>query len=91
MASWPTEQGELPFRKRDGLARQAGILRRRRERLGPALEEPALVAYPEERARGASKLEAIEVAAASSGRAVLIAGSTVMVAMAGMFFAGLSA
>jgi uncharacterized membrane protein YdfJ with MMPL/SSD domain len=44
----------------------------------------------EERARGASKLEAIEIAAASSGRAVLIAGSTVMVAMAGMFFAGLS-
>jgi uncharacterized membrane protein YdfJ with MMPL/SSD domain len=44
----------------------------------------------EERARGASKLEAIDAAAASSGRAVLIAGSTVMVAMAGMFFAGLS-
>jgi uncharacterized membrane protein YdfJ with MMPL/SSD domain len=44
----------------------------------------------EERARGAGKLEAIEIAAASSGRAVLIAGSTVMVAMAGMFFAGLS-
>jgi RND superfamily putative drug exporter len=44
----------------------------------------------EERARGAGKLEAIETAAASSGRAVLVAGSTVMVAMAGMFFAGLS-
>jgi uncharacterized membrane protein YdfJ with MMPL/SSD domain len=44
----------------------------------------------EERARGASKLEAIDIAAASSGRAVLVAGSTVMVAMAGMFFAGLS-
>ena len=40
--------------------------------------------------RGASKLEAIEIAAASSGRAVLVAGFTVMVAMAGMFFAGLS-
>ena len=44
----------------------------------------------EERARGASKLEAVHTAAASSGRAVLVAGSTVMVAMAGMFFAGLS-
>jgi RND superfamily putative drug exporter len=44
----------------------------------------------EERARGASKLEAVQTAAASSGRAVLIAGSTVMIAMAGMFFAGLS-
>ncbi len=44
----------------------------------------------EERARGASKLDAVHTAAASSGRAVLIAGSTVMVAMAGMFFAGLS-
>jgi uncharacterized membrane protein YdfJ with MMPL/SSD domain len=44
----------------------------------------------EERAKGASKLEAIDTAAASSGRAVLVAGSTVMVAMAGMFFAGLS-
>jgi uncharacterized membrane protein YdfJ with MMPL/SSD domain len=44
----------------------------------------------EERAKGASKLEAVQTAAASSGRAVLIAGSTVMIAMAGMFFAGLS-
>jgi putative drug exporter of the RND superfamily len=44
----------------------------------------------EERARGASKLDAVHTAAASSGRAVLIAGSTVMLAMAGMFFAGLS-
>ncbi|HKA02671.1 MAG TPA: MMPL family transporter, partial [Acidimicrobiales bacterium] len=44
----------------------------------------------EERARGASKMEAVHTAAASSGRAVLIAGSTVMIAMAGMFFAGLS-
>jgi uncharacterized membrane protein YdfJ with MMPL/SSD domain len=44
----------------------------------------------EERANGAGKLEAIHTAAASSGRAVLVAGSTVMVAMAGMFFAGLS-
>ena len=44
----------------------------------------------EERAKGASKLDAVHTAAASSGRAVLVAGSTVMVAMAGMFFAGLS-
>jgi RND superfamily putative drug exporter len=44
----------------------------------------------EERARGAGKLEAVQMAAASSGRAVLVAGSTVMVAMAGMFFAGSS-
>jgi len=44
----------------------------------------------EERAKGAGKLEAVHTAAASSGRAVLVAGSTVMVAMAGMFFAGLS-
>jgi uncharacterized membrane protein YdfJ with MMPL/SSD domain len=44
----------------------------------------------EERARGASKLDAVHTAAASSGRAVLVAGSTVMIAMAGMFFAGLS-
>ncbi|HMI71147.1 MAG TPA: MMPL family transporter, partial [Solirubrobacteraceae bacterium] len=44
----------------------------------------------EERAKGASKLEAVHTAAASSGRAVLVAGFTVMVAMAGMFFAGLS-
>jgi uncharacterized membrane protein YdfJ with MMPL/SSD domain len=44
----------------------------------------------EERARGAGKLDAVHTAAASSGRAVLIAGTTVMIAMAGMFFAGLS-
>jgi putative drug exporter of the RND superfamily len=42
----------------------------------------------EEKARGASKLEAIHTAAATSGRAVLVSGFTVMVAMAGMFFAG---
>jgi uncharacterized membrane protein YdfJ with MMPL/SSD domain len=44
----------------------------------------------EERAKGASKMEAVQTAAASSGRAVLVAGTTVMIAMAGMFFAGLS-
>jgi RND superfamily putative drug exporter len=42
----------------------------------------------EEKARGASKLEAVHIAAATSGRAVLVSGFTVMVAMAGMFFAG---
>jgi RND superfamily putative drug exporter len=42
----------------------------------------------EERAKGRSPREALEVAAATSGRAVLISGFTVMAAMAGMFFAG---
>ena len=42
----------------------------------------------EERAAGRSEREALEVAAATSGRAVLISGLTVMVAMAGMFFSG---
>ncbi|HEY1329955.1 MAG TPA: MMPL family transporter, partial [Actinomycetota bacterium] len=38
--------------------------------------------------RGAGKLEAVHTAAATSGRAVLVSGFTVIVAMAGMFFAG---
>ena len=42
----------------------------------------------EEKARGASKIEAVHTAAATSGRAVLVSGFTVMVAMAGMFLAG---
>jgi len=42
----------------------------------------------EERARGASHRDAIHTAAATSGRAVLISGLTVIVAMAGMFLAG---
>src|SRR5215213_9038938 len=42
----------------------------------------------EERAKGRSPREALEVAAATSGRAVLISGFTVMIAMAGMYFAG---
>ena len=42
----------------------------------------------EEKARGASKMDAVHTAAATSGRAVLVSGFTVMVAMAGMFFAG---
>ena len=42
----------------------------------------------EERAAGRSASAALEVAAATSGRAVLISGATVMVAMAGMFISG---
>jgi RND superfamily putative drug exporter len=42
----------------------------------------------EERAAGRSERAAIEAAAATSGRSVLISGLTVMVAMAGMFLTG---
>ena len=42
----------------------------------------------EERDRGRSVEDAVEVAAATSGRAVLISGLTVMTAMAGLLFAG---
>jgi uncharacterized membrane protein YdfJ with MMPL/SSD domain len=42
----------------------------------------------EERAAGRSAEAALEAAAATSGRAVLISGLTVMVAMAGMYFTG---
>jgi uncharacterized membrane protein YdfJ with MMPL/SSD domain len=42
----------------------------------------------EERALGKSPAEALSVAAATSGRSVLISGFTVLIAMAGMFFAG---
>jgi RND superfamily putative drug exporter len=42
----------------------------------------------EERDAGRSEEEALEFAAATSGRAVLVSGLTVMIAMAGMFFAG---
>jgi uncharacterized membrane protein YdfJ with MMPL/SSD domain len=44
----------------------------------------------EERARGRKPLEAIDVAAATSGRAVLVSGLTVIAAMAGMFLSGSS-
>jgi uncharacterized membrane protein YdfJ with MMPL/SSD domain len=44
----------------------------------------------EERARGRGPLEAIDVAAATSGRAVLVSGLTVIAAMAGMFLSGSS-
>ena len=42
----------------------------------------------EERAKGRSKLDALDMAAATSGRAVLISGMTVIIAMAGMFLTG---
>ena len=42
----------------------------------------------EERVRGRPPREALEVAAATSGRAVLISGLTVIVAMSGMFLSG---
>lgn len=43
----------------------------------------------EERARGAGREAALRTAAGTSGRAVLVSGVTVMVAMAGMFLAGM--
>ncbi len=42
----------------------------------------------EERARGRSEEAALQAAAATSGRAVLVSGFTVMAAMAGMYFGG---
>jgi uncharacterized membrane protein YdfJ with MMPL/SSD domain len=42
----------------------------------------------EEQDKGRSSAAALEVAAATSGRAVVISGLTVMAAMAGMFFSG---
>jgi uncharacterized membrane protein YdfJ with MMPL/SSD domain len=42
----------------------------------------------EERKNGRSKEEALQVAAATSGRTVLVSGLTVMTAMAGLYFAG---
>ena len=42
----------------------------------------------EERARGRGSKAALEAAAATSGRAVLVSGVTVATAMAGMYFAG---
>jgi RND superfamily putative drug exporter len=41
----------------------------------------------EERTRGAGHLDAVEIAAATSGRAVVVSGIAVIVAMAGMFLA----
>src|SRR5204863_948634 len=42
----------------------------------------------EERARGAGHLDAVEIAAATSGRAVVVSGVAVIISMAGMFLAG---
>ena len=42
----------------------------------------------EERARGRTNAEALEAAARTSGRAVMISGLTVIIAMAGMFITG---
>jgi uncharacterized membrane protein YdfJ with MMPL/SSD domain len=42
----------------------------------------------EERARGHSERRALSLASATSGRAVLVSGLTVMIAMAGMFLGG---
>src|SRR4051794_30155567 len=42
----------------------------------------------EERAAGSSESAALEAASATAGRSVLVSGLTVMIAMAGMFFAG---
>src|SRR4051794_29012643 len=42
----------------------------------------------EERAAGAGEEAALQTAAATSGRAVLVSGMTVIIAMAGMFFTG---
>jgi uncharacterized membrane protein YdfJ with MMPL/SSD domain len=42
----------------------------------------------EERRAGASERDAVHTAAATSGRAVLVSGITVIIAMAGLFFAG---
>ena len=44
----------------------------------------------EERARGASVGEAIRIAAGTSGRAIVISGLTVMIALAGLFLTGVS-
>ena len=42
----------------------------------------------EERGKGRSSADALDIAAATSGRAVLVSGFTVMAAMAGMFLSG---
>jgi putative drug exporter of the RND superfamily len=44
----------------------------------------------EERARGASTREALAIAARTSGRAIVVSGLTVMIALAGLFLTGYS-
>lgn len=42
----------------------------------------------DERARGATSIDAVEIAAATAGRAVVVSGITVLIAMSGMFLSG---
>jgi len=44
----------------------------------------------EERARGASAVQALRIAAGTSGKAIVVSGLTVMVALAGLFLTGLT-
>jgi putative drug exporter of the RND superfamily len=44
----------------------------------------------EERARGRATLDALRIAAATSGRAIVVSGLTVMIALAGLFLTGYS-
>jgi putative drug exporter of the RND superfamily len=44
----------------------------------------------EERAKGASPAEALRIAAGTSGRAIVVSGLTVMIALAGLFLTGYS-
>jgi RND superfamily putative drug exporter len=43
----------------------------------------------EERAAGRGKLEALQIAAATSGRAIVVSGLTVMISLAGLFLTGI--
>jgi putative drug exporter of the RND superfamily len=43
----------------------------------------------EERARGRGALDAVRIAAATSGRAIVVSGLTVMISLAGMFLTGI--
>src|SRR5215467_7339987 len=45
----------------------------------------------EERARGRGKVEAVRIAAATSGRAIVVSGLTVMISLAGLFLTGIDA
>ena len=79
-------------------ALQPPAARRRVDQLGDPADRPGrrrrlLAVLPAPRPRGARRAgrspeEALEVAAATSGRAVLVSGLTVMIAMAGMFLMG---
>jgi putative drug exporter of the RND superfamily len=45
----------------------------------------------EERARDRGKIDAVRIAAATSGRAIVVSGLTVMISLAGLFLAGIDA